>query len=46
MWPVFLIAMVGGFCGLSLVSRRDLPTIAATAALALTLAALGVAILH
>jgi hypothetical protein len=46
MWPVFVLAMVGGLCGLSLISWRDVPLHVGTAALILTLAALGVALLH
>jgi hypothetical protein len=46
MWPLFLIAMVGGFCGLSAVSRRDLPLTVGTTTLILALAVLGVALLH
>jgi len=46
MWLLFLIAMVGGFCGLSHIARRDLPLHIGTTTLILALAALGVALLH
>jgi hypothetical protein len=43
---LFLIAMVGGFCGLSHIARRDLPLTVGTTTLILALAALGLALLH
>jgi hypothetical protein len=46
MWPLFLLAMIGGLCGLSLISWREVPLTVGTAAFILTLAALGLAILH
>lgn len=46
MWALFLLAMVGGLCGLSLISWREVPLHVGTVALVLTLAALGLAILH
>ncbi|MEW2635958.1 hypothetical protein AB0903_31050 [Streptomyces sp. NPDC048389] len=46
MTALFLIAMIGGFCGLSHVARRDLPLHVGTTTLILALAALGLALLH
>ncbi|WP_171110582.1 MULTISPECIES: hypothetical protein [unclassified Streptomyces] len=43
---LFVLAMVGGVCGLAVISPRDVPPITGTCAFILTLAALGVAILR
>jgi hypothetical protein len=46
MWALFLLAMLGGLCGLASISWREVPLTVGTCALILTLAALGVALLH
>ncbi|MET9098316.1 hypothetical protein [Streptomyces antibioticus] len=42
----FVLAAVGGLCGLALVDWRTVPPITGTCAFILTLAALGVAVLR
>lgn len=48
MWlaAFFVLATLGSFVGLVLVAPRTIPPISGTVALILTIAALGVAVLH